>query len=146
MGTNPDEVKERRKESQRRYREKHRDAINARARERRKDPEIRAKQKAAINQWKSKQPGYLGPTRQALVDYLEEVKSNPCVDCGGTFPTECMDLDHVRGVKVASVSKLVGLCKSLNEVQQEIEKCDLVCANCHRIRTRRRYRDQWELK
>jgi len=50
-----------------------------------------------------------------------------------------MDLDHVRGTKEFKVSEAVqrayGL--TLKRVQAEIAKCDVVCANCHRIRTER---------
>lgn len=57
----------------------------------------------------------------------------PCQDCGQTFPPYVMDFDHVpeRGVKKFNV----GLAKNLRQLAAEIAKCDLVCANCHRIRT-----------
>ena len=61
------------------------------------------------------------------------LKSGPCTDCGNAFPPECMDFDHVRGEKVQGVSCMSGIA-----ALAEIEKCDLVCANCHRIRTRER--------
>lgn len=68
---------------------------------------------------------------------LAELKSLPCMDCGGTFPPECMDFDHVRGDKSFDFGAGV-YSFSLRRVLEEIEKCDLVCANCHRIRTRKR--------
>lgn len=55
----------------------------------------------------------------------------PCMDCGGIFPPCAMDFDHVRGVKRFNV----GLAKNLRQLHEEIEKCELVCATCHRIRT-----------
>jgi len=70
----------------------------------------------------------------------QALKAGPCMDCGGTFPTECMDWDHVRGEKTTNVAKLNDC--SLAKVMDEIAKCDLVCANCHRIRTRRRARQE----
>lgn len=130
--------------AQRRYREANRDKINARQRERMKDPKNKEKQRDSIKEWRKNNPGYLGPTRQALVDYVESVKQNPCMDCGGTFPTECMDLDHVRGEKIDNVSTLLARTASMEEVVAEVEKCDLVCANCHRIRTRKRYLEERE--
>ena len=39
--------------------------------------------------------------------YVDELKRNPCTDCGNTFPTVAMDFDHVRGEKEASISHLV---------------------------------------
>ena len=57
----------------------------------------------------------------------------PCVDCGGNFPPECMDWDHIKGTKRRAVAKIRG--NSQKYILDEIEKCELVCANCHRIRT-----------
>lgn len=46
-----------------------------------------------------------------------------------------MDFDHCVGEeKKAHVSRLVGM-MNLQNLLDEIEKCDVVCANCHRIRT-----------
>ena len=67
---------------------------------------------------------------------LAEAKRRPCMDCGGVFPTECMDFDHVRGSKRCNVSAM--LQHSVESVLEEISKCEVVCANCHRIRTHRR--------
>jgi hypothetical protein len=48
-----------------------------------------------------------------------------------------MDLDHVRGRKEFKVSEAVQKAYSINveRLHAEIAKCDVVCANCHRIRT-----------
>lgn len=137
--------------AQRKYRAANREAINARQRARREDPSTKEKQRQAVQNWRKNNPGYLGPTRQALVDYVDSVKQHPCMDCGGTFPTECMDLDHVQGDKVDSVSRLISLSRPMEEIQAEVAKCELVCANCHRIRTRKRYFEnddihKWETK
>jgi hypothetical protein len=72
---------------------------------------------------------------ERLRSFLKNAKDKPCQDCGGTFPTVCMDFDHVRGKKLFDVSQAIRRRISLVRVQAEIEKCDLVCANCHRIRT-----------
>ena len=64
---------------------------------------------------------------------LDALKAGPCVDCGQTYPPCVMDFDHVRGVKLRSVGQLVDA--SISKLMAEIEKCDLVCSNCHRIRT-----------
>lgn len=74
--------------------------------------------------------------RVAFVDWL---KSAPCQDCGGTFPACCMDFDHRRD-KVTDVSKMLRSKFTNEEVMLELAKCELVCANCHRIRTRVRKR------
>lgn len=68
--------------------------------------------------------------------YANEAKDVPCADCGERFPTVCMDFDHLPGFeKVANISSLVQRPVSLERLVAEIAKCDVVCANCHRIRT-----------
>ena len=57
----------------------------------------------------------------------------PCHDCGETYHQEVMEFDHVRGEKRWDVSQ--NMWRSLEEVEAEIAKCELVCANCHRLRT-----------
>lgn len=71
--------------------------------------------------------------RRARVDAL---KTGPCTDCGQTFPPECMDFDHVRGEKFSDVGKMYDYSEEL--LKAEIAKCELVCANCHRTRTKNR--------
>ena len=120
--------------------------------------ERRASMGEASRSWRSRLPDLRGWTRannrrsaakrRALLD---ELKSAPCMDCGGTFPPECMDFHHVRGEKLFSLGHYVNGGKSDLQMTREsahgasrarltaeIEKCDLVCANCHRIRTRER--------
>ena len=71
--------------------------------------------------------------------WLDGQKNKPCVDCGGRFPSICMDFDHRDpGWKFDTVSRML-LHNSLQKVIDEIKKCDLVCANCHRVRTKSVY-------
>lgn len=74
-------------------------------------------------------------TRMARVNALKDV---PCADCGGRFPAYCMDFDHVRGVKVMAVSRMIRQAVAWEKVLAEVAKCEVVCANCHRIRTQER--------
>lgn len=75
----------------------------------------------------------------------EEVKSKPCVDCGKSYPPYVMDFDHVRGQKIRDVAWFVGS-GSVQALLDEIAKCDVVCANCHRERTwKRNYKTSEEL-
>jgi len=48
-----------------------------------------------------------------------------------------MDFDHVGG-KVMNVSAMAVRVKSLDRVRAEAGKCEVVCANCHRLRTEKR--------
>jgi hypothetical protein len=61
-----------------------------------------------------------------------EAKSNPCADCGKTYPPRCMDFHHVRGPKLFLIGRTAG--RSPAELKREIEKCVLLCCNCHRLR------------
>ena len=66
--------------------------------------------------------------------------SSPCADCGGFFHPIAMTWDHLPGSeKVDEVSNLVKAGKTL-KARAEIEKCELVCANCHAVRSFERQR------
>ena len=69
-------------------------------------------------------------------DYIAKAKDTPCVDCGGSFPAWVMQFDHVRGEKSRILSHMKTY--SLKRIQEEIDKCEPVCANCHADRTERR--------
>lgn len=83
------------------------------------------------------------PRAQIHADFrrwFEALKSAPCVDCGGTFAAEAMHFDHRPGTeKVRDVANLARQ-HARKMVLAEIEKCDLVCANCHAARTAARRR------
>ena len=81
--------------------------------------------------WSIKVVGFRAK-RQAQVD---TAKAGPCVDCGGEFNPVAMDFDHVRGEKRWTIAMGVRLGRPWGEIKIEITKCDLVCANCHRVRT-----------
>ncbi|UVK59947.1 HNH endonuclease [Streptomyces phage Spilled] len=70
-------------------------------------------------------------------DLIHEAKKRPCVDCGNSYPYYVMDLDHLpQYTKSFSLGKYIQ--HTLKEVAEEIEKCEVVCANCHRMRTHNR--------
>ncbi len=58
---------------------------------------------------------------------------HPCVDCGNA-DIRVLDFDHTRGIKAKCVSKMAHDCHPLSAVIEEVSKCDVRCANCHRIR------------
>lgn len=72
--------------------------------------------------------------REGVRNFINGLKSFPCDDCKQTFIPEAMDFDHVRGEKKFNISSAMKR-RSLKEVLEEVAKCDLVCATCHRIRT-----------
>jgi len=69
-----------------------------------------------------------------LVEYL---KKHPCLDCGER-DIVVLEFDHQQD-KVLDVSALSREGYSLSKLKQEIAKCDVVCANCHRRRTARQF-------
>ena len=64
----------------------------------------------------------------------EYLKLHPCVDCGES-DIRVLDFDHVRGHKRANVQRLVNSYYCWKTVEIEIQKCDVICANCHRRKT-----------
>lgn len=75
--------------------------------------------------------------RKKKSEWLIEKKSDPCADCGVQYPHYVMDFDHLDGeTKDNNVSALVSY--GWSRLKREIEKCELVCSNCHRARTYRR--------
>lgn len=72
--------------------------------------------------------------RDRKLQFMASIKSQPCTDCGEKYPYYVMDWDHRPGEeKLFNLSH--GKTRSMTAITAEIEKCDLVCANCHRIRT-----------
>lgn len=69
--------------------------------------------------------------RENLYKYLEE---HSCVDCGEKDPI-VLQLDHVRGKKRGDVSKMVRSCYSWKSISEELDKCEVRCANCHSRKT-----------
>lgn len=69
-----------------------------------------------------------------IYDYINDIKSRPCADCGLSYPPYVMDFDHGGNEKVDGVSRLI-VSASLERIKAEVEKCEVVCANCHRERT-----------
>lgn len=57
------------------------------------------------------------------------------VTVGRSIRTICMDLDHVRGTKKFTIGTHTARRYSMAELIEEIVKCDVVCAVCHRFRT-----------
>lgn len=72
---------------------------------------------------------------RALIDKL---RSAPCMDCKQTFPPCAMDFDHVRGEKTNNISTIASTAFSTKRLLDELKKCEVVCACCHRIRTHNR--------
>lgn len=68
---------------------------------------------------------------------ITSLKSGPCVDCGKSYPPRAMDFDHLSD-KRFQVANMVRAKSTKGVILREVAKCELVCANCHRIRTAKR--------
>lgn len=66
-----------------------------------------------------------------------ELKQKPCMDCGGIFHPEAMEWDH-RDPKEKLTNVSQARNREWDKFLAEVAKCDLICANCHRVRTARR--------
>ena len=74
-------------------------------------------------------------SHEAAKRLLQSSKETPCKDCGIRYPHYVMEFDHLiprnGGPTIAALSQKLGLKKLLKLIMQ----CDVVCANCHKIRT-----------
>ena len=65
---------------------------------------------------------------------INKLKEKPCADCKRSYPYYAMDFDHnTKQDKLGDIAHMLSF--SIETIKKEISKCDLVCANCHRIRT-----------
>jgi hypothetical protein len=69
--------------------------------------------------------------RRIIWEYL---LAHPCVDCGESDPI-VLEFDHVRGDKSGDISNLARGEFTTKRLINEIEKCEVRCANCHRRKT-----------
>ncbi len=74
-----------------------------------------------------------GHTYKTKQEVIRAAKDKPCVDCGIKYHFSAMDFDHTHGEKSFNLAAPAGW--TYGEILEEIAKCDVVCSNCHRIRT-----------
>lgn len=68
-------------------------------------------------------------------EYVRTLKEQtPCKDCGNFYKHYQMDFDHIEEKKF-NISQMIKESRSIDSIQKEMNKCELVCANCHRERT-----------
>jgi len=79
-----------------------------------------------------RKPSRLVARTKWLVEFF---RSHPCVDCGETDPL-VLEFDHLRDKRFEVTDQFAS--RSWQEILDEIAKCEVVCANCHRRRTARR--------
>ena len=67
---------------------------------------------------------------------LAKIKvASGCIDCGYNAHSVALDFDHVEpSKKLFSISSEIGR-HSWDEIMEEVEKCEIRCSNCHRVKT-----------
>tara|TARA_R100001015_G_C4593644_1_gene148971 strand:+ start:122 stop:466 length:345 start_codon:yes stop_codon:yes gene_type:complete len=76
--------------------------------------------------------------KQKNKEYVNKIKAEiGCVDCGEKNPI-VLDFDHVRGEKIKCISDMTRGGYSIKTIQEEIDKCEIRCSNCHRVATYKR--------
>lgn len=108
-------------EARKAYRERNKERLAA---------EQKARYRADPEKWK----GINRKSKIRLDNVVYAAKSRPCSDCKQTFPSCVMQFDHVRGEKTVDVAVLRNR-GNLTKILEEMDKCEVVCANCHAIRT-----------
>ena len=65
-------------------------------------------------------------------------KDVPCMDCGVRYPPYVMDFDHIGTDKEFNISTMRRRRMAFHKIVDEMNKCDVICSNCHRERTNSR--------
>jgi hypothetical protein len=71
--------------------------------------------------------------RNTIREYIREIKeSRPCSDCRRKYPYYVMDFDHLEDKE--NIISFLTATGRIGALKKEILKCEIVCANCHRLR------------
>jgi hypothetical protein len=93
------------------------------------------KRETDLEGWRAQQRDRSRRLRARRREFINGLKLNrACADCGGNFPPYIMHFHHIDGSKkVFNVGRATGLSEAT--ILNEVSKCELLCANCHGIRT-----------
>ena len=76
--------------------------------------------------------------REELKKKAVEYAGDKCSDCGQTFPQCVYDFHHTEEDRNNKKDKTIGHmthdCRPWKVIKEEVDKCVLLCANCHRLR------------
>jgi hypothetical protein len=89
--------------------------------------------------YKTKAKTYDKEHKINTMNFIRELTKDGCIICGEN-DLACLDFDH-RDPKEKShnISWMISQRYSLAKIKKEIEKCDILCANCHRKRTAKQF-------
>lgn len=81
--------------------------------------------------------------RSSNIQKLREIKEHSgCIDCGEKYPHYMLEFDHLPEYEKLENVGNVARRHSWQKALEEISKCDIVCANCHKARTWERYQNK----
>jgi hypothetical protein len=87
--------------------------------------------------------GRIRDRQAATLALLRRLRDVPCMDCGGRFAAHQMDFDHRDPIeKSFRITAGGAMLRPRHRLLEEVAKCDVVCANCHRIRSRNAHRER----
>lgn len=103
-----------------------------------KTPELRREhRKAYYRRTREARLAYARQFYEARRRILRDFKNRPCTDCRGWYEPCQMQFDHLDpATKLFCVGNRLD--RKLETLLPEIRKCEIVCANCHALRTQRR--------
>lgn len=98
---------------------------------------------------KNKLKDNLKKYKKSIKEKLEQrivsiLNKSLCVKCGETNILT-LDFDHYKGKKEFGISKAISKCYSWKRISKELNKCQILCSNCHRIKTANE-NNSWKLK
>lgn len=116
------------------YYRRNREKLRARERE-------RYHAERTTDEGQERQRRRVAETRRRKQRWLIRIKKESgCVDCREDLPHYVLEFDHCRGDKKFSLGAYGRV--SWANLKTEVEKCDVVCANCHKEREWRRWRKE----
>jgi len=74
-------------------------------------------------------------TQKEKEEYVTEIKTTVgCKNCGKEGPPSELHLHHIDGeTKVKRVSRMIESGYSIEEIKNEIRKCEVLCQKCHAV-------------
>jgi hypothetical protein len=98
------------------------------------------KQKKAQAEWYQRNKDTIGKRKSQQKSaakqwvYEYKLKNSICSDCRISYPPHVLDFDHLKD-KSFGISRALHVGTTIDKIKEEIKKCEIVCANCHRERT-----------
>ena len=106
------------------------------------DPEdqrrfARAHYEANKETYKARAVKHRRQQRKRISQFIRDAKDKPCADCDVRYPYYVMQFDHIAD-KQFNIGEFSKKSIALSRIRREVEKCEVVCANCHAERTHQR--------